>query len=160
MTNLIDNEINKIRPYFRGLVYDPDTDFLKLSAVFPNIWSAQSLYESEIVLDAYEYDEFSTVYMLGIQPAVTEDYTVIDKPIDYFINKIKYLIDFNVQEEKKKELIQKKMDELSKYLASASLEDLENFNPVTKEEIVNSNENITNSTETEPFSKKKFSKNK
>lgn len=136
MENIVEKEIKKLSPYFKGLAYDPDTDFLRLSVALPINWNVQYLYDSEIVLTSGGYDELNNVYMLGlVAPDSGNDYMVIDKPIDFFLNKIKELIDYNLEEEKKRELIKNKMEELSQYLASASLEDLEKFNPVKNNPI-------------------------
>lgn len=156
----VDNKIKELKPHFVGLAYDLDNGFIRLSFLFPFNWKMDILENAGIILNTSDYDDGRSYYMLGLDTDTDSIPSIDDKPIDYFLDLVKELIDFNLQEEKKKQLIEKKMQELSQYLASASLDDLEKFNPINKIDLIQTKKDGAVIVDNEVISTKKVSKNK
>lgn len=118
----IDEKIESLLPYFRGLSYDDDM-MVRIMLLIPNNWNVDKLQSRNLLVDRKTFAE-SSVYTIGqTTDGDAEEITSIEFLFDF----IEETIVFNEEEELKKEKIEEKMRQLREFAETATLDDLENI---------------------------------
>ena len=102
--NFIQERLEKLSPYFRGIIYDQNEElYVRILVMIPKSWNYKSLKEAELVLSTNQ-NEVSNMLTLGVDSKKNTDV-----PVDFLLNSFSEVIDFNKKEEKKRKLLQKKI---------------------------------------------------
>lgn len=118
MENIVQEKIDYLLPYLRSFGFD-DQMKSRFTVLLPLSWDYKNLLP--LVVNSENNQNVSVTLIIGVQGEV-EDY-----PIDYFFAQIGEMIDFNQREEKKRQLLQQKMEELQQLFQNSSLEEVETF---------------------------------
>lgn len=110
--NYIQEKIENLLPFFRGLSYDANL-CASIDIVIPKVWNYNILGEKNVILDIKQL-ESSVLLKVGNRPDE-------EKPIDEFILIIEEVFEFNRKEERKRKLLEEQIIKLR----SMPLEEIE-----------------------------------